>query len=520
MKVWNWENEEKNLKRYFIEEKRTFDEVLNIYEVCPGTLRKVCKHLKINYLPQKKIILTDFQKEEFKKLCLSGETKEKIKKKFNLTDTSFWNYRQSLGLSKKKNLPWKDKEIEELKIYIDEGKSYKEIEKLFLGRRSLEGIMSHVKKLGLTYKGSTRHKFTKEEEREIIKLTKEGETVPSIAKFFGVKEGGARNVLRRNKINSISDKDKILLGKPTKCLFKPKIELTKENIIDILKANNYNRKDTAKTFGVSVDTIRRRIKTFNITIPVLTKIRKESKVHPLILEILGKRPSKTPRIQDVVPKDFLEIRLKKHNFNIRKTAESLKISYSQCQKLIKFNNIKIIRPRLSNLSDDYLKELYITKDLNPAEISEIVGLSSDTLRKYLKKRFPEKSCYGKYSSQGEVIISKALKKIGINNFEYNKRYKGYNKEIPERLYIIDFEFKFNNKIYWIEFNGKQHYEFVKYFYKTEDRFKNMRERDNFVSKILTKEVGAELIVIRYDECHTEKEAIEIIKNKLKIGIAI
>ena len=48
----------------------------------------------------------------------------------------------------------------------------------------------------------------------------------------------------------------------------------------------------------------------------------------------------------------------------------------------------------------------------------------------------------------------------------------------------------------LEYNGKQHYKFVKYFHKTKERFEKQKERDSLKRKYC-KDLGIKLIEIPY-----------------------
>lgn len=81
-------------------------------------------------------------------------------------------------------------------------------------------------------------------------------------------------------------------------------------------------------------------------------------------------------------------------------------------------------------------------------------------------------------SIGEKLIIESLNRLSIpykNGVRFDNLIKGRNSNTV----IIDFTIEYNNKIYWIEYNGEQHYEFVKYFH-TKEEFILQKERDNRV----------------------------------------
>ena len=59
--------------------------------------------------------------------------------------------------------------------------------------------------------------------------------------------------------------------------------------------------------------------------------------------------------------------------------------------------------------------------------------------------------------------------------------------------------KHNDCIYIIEYNGKQHYEFIPFFHNSQEDFQKQIRRDNLLRKICNKHPGKlELIEIPYN----------------------
>lgn len=132
------------------------------------------------------------------------------------------------------------------------------------------------------------------------------------------------------------------------------------------------------------------------------------------------------------------------------------------------------------------------------DISEQTGLNSESIRKYIGKCFPKLKIRGEYVSSGENMVAAVLKSFNIN-FKYNSLLYIDNNKI-----YIDFSFSINNQEYWIEYNGKQHYEFVDYFFKTQDRFEKQLERDALVRKY-AKENNIILIELKYCDFTTTRK---------------
>jgi transposase len=288
----------------------------------------------------------------------------------------------------------------------------------------------------------------------------------------------------------------------------------------MIEIEGMTRKQVAKELGISKDTLKRRMDKLGIKIEKPEKIIPDRPHREHKLKVLRRylghydltKEEENLKFLDVIKKEDVEKALLDNNYSIPKTAEDLWISTSLLDIAIRKYKINIDHgPRISDYSEEFYRKAYVEDGLTYVEVAEIVGLSTDTVRKYLKRTFPDAGKLGKYQSIGELLVAKALESLGIK-FKYNVRYKGYNKKDPNRLYIIDFEFFYNGKKYWIEYNGKQHYEFVEYFYKTEENFKERLERDRFVSEELTKLVGTNLIIIRYDT--------ESIENDIKVSLGI
>jgi hypothetical protein len=54
----------------------------------------------------------------------------------------------------------------------------------------------------------------------------------------------------------------------------------------------------------------------------------------------------------------------------------------------------------------------------------------------------------------------------------------------------------------VEYNGKQHYEFIPYFHSNKEAFQNMKYRD-YMKQKLCSENGVKLIIVPYSVKHQE-----------------
>ena len=520
MNIIDWNKEKENLKHKFEEEKLSIDEVADQYNVSVSTVWKKCKSFGIKVPSTKSNIasLSEEEKLEFKRLFESGKSSKELKKLFNLSEYSFYSLVSNLNLKRGKGI-WSDEEISELRECLNKGLSYSDLEEIFKGRHSIQSISGIIRyrgdKLGLKYSGHKRHQFIDKDFKDAMELRSKGKSWPEISKILNIPKYSLSKYFSRNGGRNIASTNNPNFVKGVGI-----VDLSEENIRRMIEIEGMTRKQVAKELGISKDTLKRRMDKFGIKIEKPEKIIPDRPLREHKLKVLRRYlghydltdEEEKLRFIDVIKKEDLEKALSDNNYFLPKAAKDLWISVSVLADAMKKHGIKLdLGPRISDYSEEFYRKAYVEDGLTYVEVAEIVGLSTDTVRKYLKRTFPDAGKLGKYQSIGELLVAKALESLGIK-FKYNVRYKGYNKKDPNRLYIIDFEFFYHGKKYWIEYNGKQHYEFVEYFYKTEENFKERLERDRFVSEELTKLVGTNLIIIRYDT--------ESIENDIKVSLGI
>lgn len=76
------------------------------------------------------------------------------------------------------------------------------------------------------------------------------------------------------------------------------------------------------------------------------------------------------------------------------------------------------------------------------------------------------------SSKGELALEEIFKKYNIT---YEPQYR-----IPIVVDILKYDFYLPDYNLLIEFHGKQHYEWITYFHKTEDDFLKQKDRDDII----------------------------------------
>ena len=515
----DWNKEKENLKYKFEKEKLSIDEVADQYQVSVSTIWNKCKsfNIEIPVIKNKKS-LSEEEKLEFKKLFESGKSTKELKKIFNISEYSFYSLVSKLNLRRGKGV-WTDEEISELRECLNKGLSYSELEEIFKGRHSIQSISGIIKnrgeKLNLKYSGNKRHQFTDKDLKIAIEQRSEGKSWQEISDSLKVSKYSLSEYFSKNGGRDIAS-----INNPNFVEGKGIIDFSEENIRKKIEIDGMTRKQVARELGISPDTLKRRMNKLGIKIEKHEKITPDRPHREHKLKVLRRylghyditKEEEKLKFLDVIKKEDIEKALSDNNYFLPKATKDLWISVSVLSDAMKKHGIKLdLGPRISDYSEEFYRKAYVEDGLTYVEVAEIVGLSTDTVRKYLKRTFPDAGKLGKYQSIGELLVAKALESLGIK-FKYNVRYKGYNKKDPNRLYIIDFEFFYNGKKYWIEYNGKQHYEFVEYFYKTEENFKERLERDRFVSEELTKLVGTSLIIIRYDT--------KSIENDIKVSLGI
>lgn len=93
-------------------------------------------------------------------------------------------------------------------------------------------------------------------------------------------------------------------------------------------------------------------------------------------------------------------------------------------------------------------------------------------------------------SKGELAITTFLKTY---NIPFQPEYK-----LPEDTHPFDFLIFYNNTHFLVEFDGEQHFEYVRHFHRTEDSFKDRIKVDMFKNELAYKN-GIPLLRISYLE---------------------
>lgn len=152
--------------------------------------------------------------------------------------------------------------------------------------------------------------------------------------------------------------------------------------------------------------------------------------------------------------------------------------------------------------------LYIIKNIFRENLDRPAVLDD-----FFKK--PEKQDKVKGESKGETLCREAAQRVFGKPFNkirplfLKNDVTGKNLELD--IYNEDLKLA-------IEFNGRQHYEYVPFFHKNYEDFLTQRYRDE-MKKVKCKENGIRLIEIRYDASPTDIEST-IRLEALKMGISV
>lgn len=121
----------------------------------------------------------------------------------------------------------------------------------------------------------------------------------------------------------------------------------------------------------------------------------------------------------------------------------------------------------------------------------INGHNYDAIPAHVKQGYGRcKKCPRKTRSHGEELVSEALKSLNIE----------YEEQVvcsPLKRLYFDFMFKIDNKIYFIEADGKQHFEEINFFHRTSTAFFECRQRDLVKNCIVDMVPNSKLIRIDY-----------------------
>ena len=170
---------------------------------------------------------------------------------------------------------------------------------------------------------------------------------------------------------------------------------------------------------------------------------------------------------------------------------AIRQTYTWGQLKEKFNKIH-------NNKYDYSQVNYINMETPITIICPRHGKFQQKPKDHIRKA----GCQKCKKSKGETYIERVLKDLKIS-FESQFKIKYNNTHL-----LVDFKIVKNNQIYFIEYNGIQHYKPIKYF-GGELKFQKQCERDDFLRQYCI-DNNIKLIEIKYNM--KDNEIYELINN--------
>ena len=456
----------------------------------------------------------------------------------------------------RKRINWKDNQ-EILRKYLEEDlMTYKEVAKIF--NTSEMQIAQACRTYNIKYVSSRSHRWTKDEInnlKEYLKIglnyneisEKLGMSVSIISAFVNRNRFDYKNATRRidykslNNNEDLVNKVKYLIdhGIPKRDI-KKDLNITDLEIESIIKTNNiiapsftnlvsrgiYNGRETGLTkdvlyeeivknglsyneigqkYGIPSREIRSWASALNIKSSIFISYSENKR--SILLEQLNREPTKeemAKALYHTLDRHFFEDLIKRNNGSIRSSASELGVDFNTIRKATEFYNIptnKVIKFL------DFSKEFYEEKlkaGIKIPDLAELIGLKPQAVIKGLRINFP--SLYEKYDikvrSIGEKLTETALINLGLSFEGQVFILDAVPKEIRPVGIFIDFVIIYNGVIFWIEYNGKQHYKQYDVF-QTFERFKLQVLRDLWVKKYC-KENNVIFIEIPYIYYSTKK----------------
>lgn len=431
--------------------------------------KSMAKCLRIDW-KQYKHILKQYSEEGLR----YSEIQKNLKDNYGIqvSDQTILEVFKSLGIKYKysrEKKDWKNSEIEELRVYLDKKLSYSELEQLFLNRHSIDSIKGLIKyrgdSLGLKYQGNKRFSFTDSVLEEVYSnIATFNSSIPKESERLKVNESHLRNALKRKYGKEKYSKLLDLIHK------RDHFDISKETLDYLFNIEELSDRQIADKFNVSKDIISHKRRKFGIKKkPVLRNVEVSLKdkykgKYEIVKNFLnGKEPTEEilkKNYFEIFSKEYLEKLLSENEYSTKKVAKKLGLSISLIGNLRRKYNIKSVdtSPKLKDFPDEFYYKLYVIDGFSYEDISEITKLSSSTIRKYINKRFNKDSLVIKRTS-GERVVKNSLELLGMIDFKEQAYYKNIAKDYREKGIFIDFEVKYNDKLYWIEYNGSQHYNF-------------------------------------------------------------
>jgi len=358
--------------------------------------------------------------------------------------------------------PWTEEEIDLVRKLYFKGSSISSIAKklpnktkeevnfLCINRKEELNIVREIKK-------RPPREYSENDINEIRNLVNDGYTRFEIGDMLGIDpsvilELKRKHEIKKPSIQELHDRGIFYIGYDKK---RVDTGLTKEKLISLLEEGK-SRREIARLYNIDSKLVGTLSKDLGMNDK--RRVRANNLKRRLILEITGKEASKSDLRKgfvNIFTKEYVEELLKRHGYCMHKCAvEELDGIDDKClYEAIKKFNIEI---------PEDLKEETETDDLWRDLPLEEKRLAHSLGEYRTRKALEELSLEFIWQVFRPDIVPKNIRPIGVS---------------------IDFSVIYNEKLYYIEFNGPMHYNLVSYFRKTTlEKFVSQVKRDMWVKK--------------------------------------
>lgn len=369
-------------------------------------------------------------------------------------------YRFGINFKQDPLLKWSDEEIDIIKTSLVNGEPFESIARKLPNKSS-----SKIKKFYDDYKDKFElvigRKQLKHDDKieKIRELVNDGYTRNEIGEILGMNPYVVLNIKLKYKIKKPSAQELqdrgifYLTGGPKEIRYET--DLTKEKLIELLDSGK-SRKEIADMYGLGprlITTLAARAGRNDKKIEAAREVKRR-----LILEITGKEATDkdlNKAFIDIFTKEYVEDLLKRNGYCLSRCVE-LELGGIDSKCLI-----------------EAIKKFEITV---PEEIKDEIFLAKKYSTGYgASKIMP--------NSMGEYFTEKALGNLGLNFGKQLFLDNAVPKDIRPLGVSIDYTVEYSEKEYYIEYNGKPHYEFSRQYHKNDiNNFISQVKRDMWVKK--------------------------------------
>ena len=277
---------------------------------------------------------------------------------------------------------------------------------------------------------------------------------------------------------------------------------TKEELISLVQSGR-TFEEIGDKFGVSGHQVGAIVKDFSIDVPdrwaeknnLVRDLINSGKTVAEVAEILGVTETSIYRRaknlgldyysreifdQTSIGKDYIVDQLSSGN-TVAGLARDLGITRENLQKSIDFYNIDILELR-KVFEDQYVPKIrdLAANGLPCFSIANEIGISFNKVKDLADENGIEITPGTNYITSGEVFVAKCLEALGIK-FDQHVRIVDANL-VGRNTNLVIIDFVIPEKSIWIEYNGKQHYEYVSVFHHGNEDFIKQLSRDKNIKE--------------------------------------